>query len=415
MTAILPVIPEAIPAALKDRPRWLCWVKGAVRRNGKRPKVPVNPRTGRAGIDATDPRQLGTFDQAFGRYRRGGVDGVGFSLAPPFAAGDLDGCVDPGTGDLDAWAADILGEFRTYAERSPSGEGLRLIGLGRLDPDKRNKRGPVELYAERRYVTLTGHKLPDAPRTVADCIEAFARLQDRITPGPARPAAATVPGDGFQGADADLLERAQRAANGERVRRSWAGPTGGRTPSEDLLGLARLLAFWTGPDPGRLDRLVTASPLFAACEAERRKWDSPRRGGTWGQVIVRKAIDLTPVFYPGKGGDHNRYRWGATGGLSAAWARVSAGEMAPGFLDDTRGRLASLGWHLAGCRPGGRFFLAERDAAALLGITKTPTRTHLQKLEATGVIRAARRGIPRPAGGAATEFVWLGVSGEGLR
>jgi hypothetical protein len=96
-------------------------------------------------------------------------------------------------------------------------------------------------------------------------------------------------------------------------------------------------------------------------------------------------------------------------GLRTAWARVEAGELVPGFFaGGTRGRLASLCWHLAGCRTGGHFYLAERDAAELLGITKTPVRNLLRKLEAAGVIQAVRRGCQKPTGGTATEFVCLG-------
>jgi hypothetical protein len=86
------------------------------------------------------------------------------------------------------------------------------------------------------------------------------------------------------------------------IRAYWNGNRLGKpSASEALLALARLLAFYTGHDEDRLERLILQSPLFASTEAERVKWTSRRRGGTWGRVyVVQKAISTCPTFYSGR-------------------------------------------------------------------------------------------------------------------
>jgi putative DNA primase/helicase len=73
--------------------------------------------------------------------------------------------------------------------------------------------------------------------------------------------------------DAELVNRAMSAANGEKFSRLWAGDTSwyatasneGR--SEADLALCSLLAFWCGPDEERIDRLFRESGLY------REKWE----------------------------------------------------------------------------------------------------------------------------------------------
>jgi Virulence-associated protein E-like domain len=100
---------------------------------------------------------------------------------------DLDSCIDA-NGCLALWAEKILAELDTYAERSPSGSGvkaffycssehvrpfLELIGITdpnqwgikrSLDGDARNHGPAVELYCAGRYFAITGSLLPGKPK-----------------------------------------------------------------------------------------------------------------------------------------------------------------------------------------------------------------------------------------------------------
>ncbi len=144
----------ATPGELQARPQWLCW--RTEWRNGKRTRVPVNPRTGRlAKVD--DPTTWGTFEEAQAAASRLQCDGVGcvFTADDPYCGRDIDKCRDPETGETEAWAAKIVERMNSYTEVSPSGTGLHIIVRGKLPPGPRRK-GRVEFYDQGRYFTMTG-------------------------------------------------------------------------------------------------------------------------------------------------------------------------------------------------------------------------------------------------------------------
>ena len=71
--------------------------------------------------------------------------------------------------------------------------------------------------------------------------------------------------------DDELLHRARAAANGAKFTSlfdhgDWKGQ-GYTSQSEADLALCAMLAFWTGPDPARVDALFRDSALY------RDKWD----------------------------------------------------------------------------------------------------------------------------------------------
>ncbi len=84
---------------------------------------------------------------------------------------DLDKCRDPKTGALAPWARKLLEECRSYAEITPSGTGLRIIGYGRGDKCHKKikleeklvclpEAGSLEIYRKAtRYITITGDAL----------------------------------------------------------------------------------------------------------------------------------------------------------------------------------------------------------------------------------------------------------------
>lgn len=82
--------------------------------------------------------------------------------------------------------------------------------------------------------------------------------------------------------DTELLERIRRSANGAKFERLWAGDCsdyGGDHSSADQ-GLCNILAFWTGRDEPRMDKLFRASGLF------REKWDR----AAYRQKTLRDAV-----------------------------------------------------------------------------------------------------------------------------
>ena len=82
--------------------------------------------------------------------------GFVFSSADPFTGIDLDGCVDPATGEVAVWAMEIVRYFDSYTELSASGTGIHIIVKGEM-PNRR--KDEVEVYSSKRFFTVTGHVL----------------------------------------------------------------------------------------------------------------------------------------------------------------------------------------------------------------------------------------------------------------
>lgn len=151
----LEVRPEGIPSELKARPQSVCW-RYALDDKGKWTKHPYNPRTGRKA-SSTDLMTWSRFETALEAYQAGGYDGVGFVFCSgdPYTGVDLDGCRNPESGEVEAWAAEIVALLDSYTELSPSGKGLHIVVKGKAP--KALKLPYIEMYSIERFFTMTGH------------------------------------------------------------------------------------------------------------------------------------------------------------------------------------------------------------------------------------------------------------------
>jgi hypothetical protein len=122
-----------------------------------------------------------------------GYEGLGFVFADGggIFGVDLDGCITP-DGEIQPWATEILAQFPTYAEVSPSGLGIKIFGRGRIPGDTGRQvklperavgdRTPaVEVYGRGRYFTVTGLRISEAT-DLADCQTALEALYARFWP-----------------------------------------------------------------------------------------------------------------------------------------------------------------------------------------------------------------------------------------
>jgi hypothetical protein len=261
-----------------------------------------NAHTGRLA-SSTDPRTWAPFDDAFAAYRNGGWDGIGFvlTLEDGLTGFDLDHCRDKDTGAIvETKARRVVDDMKTYFEVSPSGTGLRGFAFGRKPDRERSKNGWIEIYdgltkegkQGGRYVTITGHHLPGTPERVCKRQGALTEVYERELK-PAKSAAeetVTASANGKPPApdDAEIIRQAKRAKNGSTFKRLWAGDTHGYPSSSEAdLALCRLLAFWTGPDADRIDRLFRQSGLM------RDKWER----NDYRQATIARALEGRTEFY----------------------------------------------------------------------------------------------------------------------
>lgn len=196
-----------IPADLRAYPQWVVW--RYVDRGGPKPsKLPFSPRNGQVA-SVTDATTWATFNESIAAFDNGGFDGIGFVFtdADPFTGIDLDDC----HGDADALAIQhrIFDAFPSYAELSPSGNGLHIIVKGSV---RGSRRGHVEVYSTERFFTMTGNVYRDAP--IIDGGAALDVLMAEIAPNTS---SSFDPSANYQAStetDEAVFHRAANAANG---------------------------------------------------------------------------------------------------------------------------------------------------------------------------------------------------------
>lgn len=281
-----------IPAELRERDQWVLW-RYEERGDGKATKVPRCAATPWRPASSTDPETWATSERA--EQMRHEANGIGFVFTSddPYAGIDLDSCVSE-DGEIEPWAAEIVSALSSYTERTPSGSGLHIIVRGELRGDRR-RTGKFEVYDRGRYFTMTGERI-GACEGIEERQPELDALLARMFPAPT-PTPAPVNGSGPQGLatpdDQELLDRAFRARNGAKLEALFRGELNGHgSRSEADLALCSSVAFWTGPDPARVDRLFRTSGLM------REKWDEARGGSTYGAQTVEKALERSEFFEP---------------------------------------------------------------------------------------------------------------------
>ncbi|UVC08667.1 hypothetical protein IHQ71_26655 [Rhizobium sp. TH2] len=297
-----------VPEALRAYPQFIVWKLVQKAGYPKPRKLPFNPMTGNTA-SATDPTTWADYATACAALAHGNFNGIGFVFTPhdPFVFIDLDDCRDHATGDWLQYARVIKDLwFRTAAwETSQSGNGLHGIvrvadktafsGKARKWSDTEGH--SFECYISGRFVAF-GHCDWVPPEVGPDCdvmlttwIDSFPPRSGnakQITLGREHWQDAARPGYNGPSDDDELIRRACASAGGPRVmfggkasfRDLWEGnavklarcyPPGGDhrafDSSQAELALAGALAWWTGCNPFRIERLMNRAPI-----CQRKKW-----------------------------------------------------------------------------------------------------------------------------------------------
>jgi len=270
---------QTIPVDLVALPQWVAWTKN---------KEPINPKTGNFA-KTSDPTTWGTYEEAITCCRMKGLEGVGFvfSERDPFVGIDLDDSLSS-KGEPLPWAKEIVDQFRSYTEISPSGRGLHIIARGHLSSGGK-KRGDREIYDRGRFFTVTGSRLAGAPATIETRETEVEKFYNGMGTTHEKPGSALRLGD-LEENDRNLIQKALNAENGEKFGCLWSGNYHDYpSQSEADLALCTMLSYWANGDPNRIDRLFRHSGLM------RPKWDHSHYGdgSTYGQATIKKSINTS--------------------------------------------------------------------------------------------------------------------------
>jgi hypothetical protein len=177
-----------VPDAIKTLPAWLIW-KLEPNGTSKPRKVPYYANgTRRHGVQGRpeDRAQLVTFAEATKAAATRNATGVGFAPHADFniVALDFDNCITE-DGSIHPDVQSVLGA--SYAERSPSGKGIRALFAGQLgDLKAHGEPYGFETFSSKGFVTITGDVLPECEllgneNTIADVTpEVTALCQSRF-------------------------------------------------------------------------------------------------------------------------------------------------------------------------------------------------------------------------------------------
>lgn len=150
----------AVPDALKALRRWAVWRAVWNEKRGKYDKIPYNPVT-HVGLSTKTPDAWFDFDTALQAHTSSErYAGVGLVLTGlhTLVGIDLDNCIQNSV--VVPWAQDIIDRACAYTEVSPSGNGIRILGLGSTDSDFTNHERGIEVYNGHtpRFLTVTGDR-----------------------------------------------------------------------------------------------------------------------------------------------------------------------------------------------------------------------------------------------------------------
>lgn len=272
--------------------QWMCW--RAIAPDDTHPrwrKELVNPHNGYAA-SPTDPLTWSDYNTAL-NYATVNDLGVGFAFTAddPFFFVDIDDCYNPENG----WspiAVELCQRLSgAFMEASVSGTGLHIIGMGKR-PDGYMVKSPIgfDVYEWGRWVALTGNSAQgdasyDHSVEINRIVTSYMRPKETVAP--TEWSAGPVPEWSGYTDDEELIQAARRS-------KSVAGTFAGKATFDDLwscnaealavsyphdatpdtfdhsaadAALCQHLAFWTGKDCERIDRLFRESALM------RDKWN----------------------------------------------------------------------------------------------------------------------------------------------
>ena len=182
---------DRIPYSLAQIDQWVLW-KAEPRPGGGMNKIPYQPNGRKAS--STDPHAWSDFATVCAALDESDdYAGIGFVVTANdgLACLDFDHVRNAETGAISPDILHAICQLGTYAEISPSGTGIRIIGRATLTRAISGK--TLQGWSAGRYVTITGNRIDDAPADIGDIdperlADVIAQFAPDVTP--AEPTAA---------------------------------------------------------------------------------------------------------------------------------------------------------------------------------------------------------------------------------
>lgn len=319
-----------LPSALSSLKNFNQFIVYRLEKDSKSKKLikkPINPHTGKV-VGATESSAWVEFEVAVEAVTRlGDKHGIGFVLTEddPFFLLDIDSCWDDTTQQWSPLAIDLCNQMAGAAvEVSSSGKGLHIIGTCNvITHGCRNASLSLELYTRARFIALTGFNATGC--AWQDCSEMILPIIDKFFNAKVLTNKANWTSEAVEDwrgplDDEELLKRALAVSGARQLFGGhasfadlWQGEMKalvqsypdltGKNPynaSDADLALASHLAFWTGRNCERIQRLMLKSALA------RDKWQREsyiqntilRACASNQNVYQEKQLELPTIIIP---------------------------------------------------------------------------------------------------------------------
>jgi putative DNA primase/helicase len=289
------------PDLLKALRQWVVWKYQHIPGKDKPKKPPFQTSGKAAAVD--NPLTWCSYQQARAALETSdNYEGLGFILYGGIVVIDLDYCLTEidGVRRITKTARQVFDIAQSYTEVSPSGKGLHIFLRGSLPAENGHpilgmKSDKGEMYAAKRYITITGKRVGEQ-REIRTDQEAINRIYALLKPPRQTPLPQPETARRYQAITRDaqaLLKRAGEARNGAKFIRLYAGDiTSYRSKSEAQLALIAMLVYWTNGNKGQVERLFKASDMYKQDEDLQKKWDTVHysSGLTYGQNTIETAL-----------------------------------------------------------------------------------------------------------------------------
>jgi hypothetical protein len=272
---------EKVPLEIINDKQWVCWHTDP---DNRLYKVPINPETNQPA-KSNDPNTWSTLHNTILCAKQYGY-GIGYMFSDNGIIGiDIDKCVE--NGQINLRGREILDLFTSYAEYSPSGNGIHILTKGIFpgDTGHKNSKEQIEIYTKGRYFTFTGNRINNyGIRNNQSSINALfsVKFHKEVIPVNDLPPAKSMTA-------MDIIERIKHSKQADKFNRLYAGDISDYpSASEADAAMCSILAFYTR-DAATIYNIISGSGLM------RDKW---KRSDYRDRTIGSASTIVTEVYDP---------------------------------------------------------------------------------------------------------------------